>query len=61
MTLITLHEYLNPTKEMYQDMDDISNVTSWYSGSCLTLKESGVRLFVHESPSDILEMMKGAL
>ena len=57
MTMLQLHNRINPTRTALQESTEIASVDVCYDGSLITSKGGG-QLQVKESPEDIYEMVK---
>ena len=58
MKLITLHDHLNPTREVLIDADSITSVTPFGSGSSIQCGQGLVG--VHESPEEVAELIRNS-
>lgn len=58
MKLITLHDLLNPSQEVEVDADAITSITPFGSGS--SIQVGGSIVGVHESPSEVAEIIRNA-
>jgi len=58
MKLIVLHDHLNPNQEVEVDADSISSITPFGSGSSISC--GGGFVGVHESPQEVMEVIKDA-
>lgn len=56
MSMITLHDHLNPAQEVFVDADSIQSITPFGSGSALQLETGTVG--VHETPSQVEAIME---
>ena len=55
---ITLHDHLNPNQEVPVDADAISVIEVFGSGSMLLA--DGITVGVHETPSEVMALIKAA-
>jgi len=60
--IITLHDLNNPTREIKFDHADFSEAmpTNTGTGSLLLRKDSDLATFVHESPSEVEDLVEAA-
>jgi hypothetical protein len=58
MKLIILHDHLNPDQELELDADEISSITPYGSGS--SIQCGGSLVGVHESPSEVAQIISNA-
>lgn len=60
MTIIDLHDKLNPTRVVPMAAEDFSIAVPYNGGSMLKLKGSDGMLFVHETPEEIEALITNA-
>lgn len=59
MKLITLHDHMNTSQEVNVDVEQIQVVQPFGSGSTLMMTTSTVA--VHESPQEVMRLVREAL
>jgi len=58
MRLIELHDKNNPTRVIAIDADDFSAAVPHLDGSAVRLKDGDALYIVHETPEEIVELLK---
>jgi len=55
---ITLHEQMNPEREMPVNVEEISAITGLPTGSEILLKGGGNHVLVHETPTEVRNLIE---
>lgn len=58
MRLLILHDIMNPQREIPIDADDFSAAAPFGQGSAVRIKSGDTPLAVHETPEQIIQMIR---